>query len=521
MSLRHGLAYAWRSLARAPLFSASVILTLTIGIGSAAAIFAVVNAVLIRPLPYGHPDRLVGASFDMPALSLTHAQLTAGTYRTFKQFAHTIEGIAIYKDGSISVADPTRAGDSERLSVGFATANTYSLLEVRPLLGRTFSEAEDTPHGANVAMISEGLWRSRYGGDKGIVGKSLMVAGKSTQIIGVMSAQFRFPSADTKLWLPLQLDPNDPYPGGFNYDAVARLRARRDDRRGAAGVHERVAAGRRALPELGAGRPHANGADPGETGSAPHADARRRRGRDVAHAVDGCGHRAARAPRDLRQRREPAAGTRRRTTSRIVCSRCSWCRAPASARAFLYRVRIAGRGLRGTRPRRRGAGDSGTRRRRAVADSPIDGGASRRCCRRVYGDRRRPGGVCVQRNSGDSIHAQRSDLRLARRRTRRDDRRTPPAGAKCARGCADGIRARRAFGVGIVAAQLSTHARGATGVRRRGSGHALAVASVATLRERHERRAILFALGESRGATSRRNRGRTHVAPSARRQRHE
>ena len=224
MSLRHGLAYAWRSLARAPLFSASVILTLTIGIGSAAAIFAVVNAVLIRPLPYGHPDRLVGASFDMPALSLTHAQLTAGTYRTFKQFAHTIEGIAIYKDGSTSVADPTGAGDPERLSVGFTTASTFSLLEVRPLLGRTFSEAEDTPRGPSVAVISEGLWRSRYGADRGIVGKSLMVAGKSTQIIGVMSAQFRFPSADTKLWLPLQLDPNDPYPGGFNYNAVARLK---------------------------------------------------------------------------------------------------------------------------------------------------------------------------------------------------------------------------------------------------------------------------------------------------------
>src|SRR5665213_2639113 len=99
MSLRDDIVYACRSLRRAPLFSASVILTLTIGLGSAAAIAAVVNPVLIRPLPYGHPDRLVGAWFDMPALSLMHGQQTAGTYRAFRQFAHTIEGIGLYQDG--------------------------------------------------------------------------------------------------------------------------------------------------------------------------------------------------------------------------------------------------------------------------------------------------------------------------------------------------------------------------------------------------------------------------------------
>src|SRR6185312_7168399 len=115
MSFRDDIVYAWRSLRRAPLFSASVILTLTIGIGSAAAIAAVVNAVLIRPLPYGHPEQLVGVWFDMPIMSLTHAQQTAGTYRTFKQFAHTIEGIGLYRDGSLNVSDPDGHGDPERL----------------------------------------------------------------------------------------------------------------------------------------------------------------------------------------------------------------------------------------------------------------------------------------------------------------------------------------------------------------------------------------------------------------------
>ncbi|HEX4469401.1 MAG TPA: hypothetical protein VH080_07685, partial [Gemmatimonadaceae bacterium] len=94
MSLKQGLAHATRSLLRVPLFSGAVILTLTIGIGSAAAIFAVVNAVLLRPLPYENPDRLVGVWNDMAPISLRHAQQTSGTYLSIKRFARTLEGIA-------------------------------------------------------------------------------------------------------------------------------------------------------------------------------------------------------------------------------------------------------------------------------------------------------------------------------------------------------------------------------------------------------------------------------------------
>src|SRR5436305_835082 len=106
MSGFQGVSHVWRSLRRAPLFSAAVVLTLTIGIGSAAAIFAVVNAVLLRPLPFGHADRLVGAWHDMPAISLLHAQQTAGTYFTYKKLVHSIDGIALYDDGAVNVADP-------------------------------------------------------------------------------------------------------------------------------------------------------------------------------------------------------------------------------------------------------------------------------------------------------------------------------------------------------------------------------------------------------------------------------
>src|SRR5690242_5931237 len=224
MSLRQGLAYATRSLLRAPLFAGAVVLTLTIGIGSAAAIFAVVNAVLLRPLPYENPERLVGVWNDMAPISLKHAQQTSGLYRTFKQFARTIEGIAAYQDGSLNVADPDGRNEPARMSVAWMTASAIPLLGVRPIIGRPFSEAEDLPKASPVVVISEHLWRSRLAGEPNPIGKKLVIAGKLTEIIGVMPERLRFPNARIDLWLPLQLDPNDPFPGGFNYNAFARLK---------------------------------------------------------------------------------------------------------------------------------------------------------------------------------------------------------------------------------------------------------------------------------------------------------
>ena len=218
------VSYAWRSLRRAPLFSVTVVLALTLGIGSAAAIFAIINGVLLRPLPYGHPDRLVGTWHDLPPISLTHAQQTAGTYRTYKKYATTITAIGLYNDGSVNVSDPDGRGEPERMTMAWTTAEVIPLLEVSPILGRTFSEAEDAPKGPDVAVISEGLWRRRFGGSRDVIGKRLVISGRSTEIIGVMPSSFRFPTTNTELWLPHQLDPNAQFPGGFSHNGVARLK---------------------------------------------------------------------------------------------------------------------------------------------------------------------------------------------------------------------------------------------------------------------------------------------------------
>src|SRR5215211_7440607 len=222
MKAWHRLSYAWRSLRRAPLFSVTVVLALTIGIGSAAAIFAIVNAVLLRPLPYGHADRLVGAWHDLPPISLMHAQQTHGTYRTYKKFSTTITGIGLYNQSSVNVADPDGRGDPERLAAAYTTVDVIPLLEVSPILGRPFTDVEDAPNGPRVAIISEGLWHSHFGGARDVIGKKLLVFGRSTEIVSVMPSSFHFPTAQTQLWLPQQLNPNDQFSGGFSYNGVAR-----------------------------------------------------------------------------------------------------------------------------------------------------------------------------------------------------------------------------------------------------------------------------------------------------------
>ncbi|HET7565728.1 MAG TPA: ABC transporter permease [Gemmatimonadaceae bacterium] len=224
MPVLQPIRYAWRSLRRTPVFTVAAVLTLAIGIGAAVAIFAVVDSILLRPLPYGHPEQLVGSWLDMPPLSLSRTQQSPGTYFTFKRFAHTISGIAMYQDGSADIADPKGVAEPEHVSAGYMTANMIPLLEVSPTIGRTFTDDEDLPKGRPVVIISDGLWRTRFGADPHVLGRTLDVNGVSHEIVGVMPKTFRFPSADAELWLPLGLDPSIPPEGGFSYNAIARLK---------------------------------------------------------------------------------------------------------------------------------------------------------------------------------------------------------------------------------------------------------------------------------------------------------
>jgi predicted permease len=223
MSVSSALRPAWRSLRRSPAFTITASLTLVIGIGASVAIFAVINGVLLRPLPYGDSARLVGAWHALPGVSIEKGNQTSGTYFTYKRFARSIENMGLSQEGAVNLAAPGGDGEPERVASAFITATLIPTLQVTPLKGRNFSDAEDIPNGPRVVIISEQLWRGRFGSDANIIGRLIEVNGLSREVVGVMPASFRYPASETRLWFPMQLDPNASFSGGFNYDGVARL----------------------------------------------------------------------------------------------------------------------------------------------------------------------------------------------------------------------------------------------------------------------------------------------------------
>jgi predicted permease len=218
------MRHAVRSLRRAPAFSITATLTLVIGIGASVAIFALVNGVLLQPLPYGHPERLVGAYHDLRQIGLAHEPQAPATYFTYQRLSHTIEGIGIYRESEVNVGERGGSAEPQRMITARISATLIQVLRVSPILGRAFNDADDRPGAAPVMLIDEGMWRGRFGGDRNVIGRRLDVDGVSREIIGVMPATFHFPGAATHLWLPLQLDPVNPPGTAYSYPGVARLK---------------------------------------------------------------------------------------------------------------------------------------------------------------------------------------------------------------------------------------------------------------------------------------------------------
>jgi putative ABC transport system permease protein len=215
---------AVRSLRRSPAFTIAAVLTLVIGIGASVAIFAVVNGVLVRPLPYGHPERLVGAWHDMPPIGLVHQPQSPPTYFTYLRLAHTIEGIGVYREGEVNVADPRGGVEPQRVISASISATLIPVLQLPPILGHAFTDADDLPGAPPVMLIGEAMWRARFGSDPEIIGRRLDVNGVSREITGVMPTRFHMPSAATQLWMPLQLDAVNPPATAFAYNAIVRLK---------------------------------------------------------------------------------------------------------------------------------------------------------------------------------------------------------------------------------------------------------------------------------------------------------
>jgi len=212
-TLGQDLRYALRTLRQNPGFALIAVLTLALGIGANSAIFSLVNGIVLRPLPFASPDRLVGMTAYYPK----------GPFVVMRDRSQTMDVIA-NTDGTefnlTGVEVPVRLLGTE------VSANWFNVLGVRPQMGRVFQDGEDQPGKNAVVILSDALWQRRFGADPNILGKSVTLEGVSRQVVGVMSASFRFPSPKTQLWVPLHLDPRVPgdYWGSSYMPLLARLR---------------------------------------------------------------------------------------------------------------------------------------------------------------------------------------------------------------------------------------------------------------------------------------------------------
>ena len=198
------LAYAARMLRRNPGFTATVVLTLGLGIGATTAIFTVVNAVLLRPLPYPEPDRLVyiAMSFGEPG---DHAFSYTLDYAAWRNHSRTLSQIAGYR---MFQANFTGGGEAERITGAYATRSLFPLLGVQPVMGRTFLPEEDRPGGPAVAILSHAFWKRRFGGDPSVIGKALTLDADTYTVVGVLPATFLIPGREESnydLWVPFAI----------------------------------------------------------------------------------------------------------------------------------------------------------------------------------------------------------------------------------------------------------------------------------------------------------------------------
>jgi putative ABC transport system permease protein len=213
--------YGVRALRRAPLFTSVAALTLALGIGATAAVFTVVNGVLIKPLPFRDSDALV-------SLQHTAADLNAGppvglslsVFLSYARDNRSFEHIGVWARGTGQVAEDILPEGVTTLSV---SAGTLRALGVQPAMGRWFTDADQAPDAIETVILMDGYWARRFGRDPGIIGREVAVDSRPRIVVGVMPASFRFLDETPDIVLPVRIDPATLTLGGFSYEGVARL----------------------------------------------------------------------------------------------------------------------------------------------------------------------------------------------------------------------------------------------------------------------------------------------------------
>ena len=224
-SIAQDIHYAFRTLRRTPAFSAVAILTLALGIGSTTAIFSVVNAVLLKPLPIREPNRVVALHDQLFDFGMPRAKVSPLQFREYSERAEIFESTAAFKPANLTLTSTDQALHLQAMKV---TAGLFPLLGVEPMRGRLFTLADDTPGNSHVALLGEALWQKLFARDPKAIGKTLRLDGSSYEIIGVMNSNLDnmfFPHPD--VWIPAAITPEsaaEKYRWYVDYSVLARLR---------------------------------------------------------------------------------------------------------------------------------------------------------------------------------------------------------------------------------------------------------------------------------------------------------
>ncbi|HEY6804334.1 MAG TPA: ABC transporter permease [Pyrinomonadaceae bacterium] len=215
------ICFGFRMLRKSPGFSLVIILTLALGIGATTAIFSVVYGVILRPLPFGEPDRLVAIWTHTPQVD--RLPLAAADHKDIKEQSTVFEDIALLRGG----ANYNLSGDGppEWLQGSSIAANLFPLLEVQPALGRNFTAEENQPGRDHEVILSHALWQRRYGSDPTVIGRNIQLENVPYTVVGVMPPEFQYPNRDVQIWTPLTINPADfQTHTGYGHLAVARLK---------------------------------------------------------------------------------------------------------------------------------------------------------------------------------------------------------------------------------------------------------------------------------------------------------
>jgi putative ABC transport system permease protein len=210
-----------RRLGLSPVFTTITILTLALGIGANSAVFTVINAVLFKPLPIADSDRLVALWHTAPGVGITELNMSPSNYFLYREEGRAFTDVALWRGEAVTV---TGTAAPEQIQSLYITDGFLPLLQVQPILGRSFTPKDDSPGQPGTVMLTHGYWQRKFGADPGIVGKRILIDSQAREVIGILPSSYSFMSRDTSVLLPFQINRSEVRLGNFSHQGIARLK---------------------------------------------------------------------------------------------------------------------------------------------------------------------------------------------------------------------------------------------------------------------------------------------------------